>query len=129
MNTDKARDFRQEAQATHSFPRMEAYRDQTKAFAITPQFEATGSFDRTTGLAPVRVGAKGTGKWGFIDRTGKFVINPQFGNAKRFEEDTGLASVRVGDKKTGRWGFIDKTGKFVINPQFEGDDDVLGWFE
>ena|SRR5438094_7578732 len=46
------------------------YIDKNGKFAINPQFDLAGDFDR--GLAPVWVG----GRQGYIDKQGKFVWNP-----------------------------------------------------
>ncbi len=118
-NTDRTDIDRERQQLAEERPKYESQKNENdhayEIFAIKPQFDWVGSFK--DGLAPVRVGDKKLGKYGFINKQGRIVIQTTFIDAKNFEE--GLAAVKIGDASTGKWGFIDKNGVFVISPQFD----------
>lgn len=83
------------------------YVDETGAWVIQPQFEWTGIFSSTLGMA------EQNGKYGYIDDQGNWVIQPQFDSIQAFgSEDLAAA------EQYGMWGYIDKTGNWVIQPQF-----------
>lgn len=66
------------------------------------------------GLAPVNVGSRLHGEWGYMDKNSNFIIEPQFKEALEFTEN--LAAVKTVE---GKWGYIDRTGSFVIEPKFD----------
>lgn len=94
------------------------YLDQSRKWAIEPQFEGAREFG-DNGLAPVRQ----NGKWGFINKRGEWVIEPRLDDARPFPPKVnGVAApgVALAPARRGRlWGFVDGTGRFAIEPQYE----------
>jgi hypothetical protein len=69
------------------------------------------------GLAAIRIGDWGNGKWGFVDENGIEVVPVKYDDVVDFSD--GLAKVRIGDYKTGKWGFVDKTGREVVPIEYD----------
>ena len=64
------------------------------------------------------VGARQSGRWGFVDRSGGWALSPRFDEVGPFHE--GFAPVRM----AGRWGYADRLGRVVVPPLF---DDVTAF--
>lgn len=118
------------------------YIDNTGKIAIEAKLLAAKEFDKTVGVARVKLGeewmyirkngdtfkvngATGFGdfsdglayakmgeKVGFVNDKGDWAIEAKFDKVRDFQG--GYAAVRVGEK----WGVINKKGEFVVEPQF-----------
>ena len=115
---------------------------------IEPKFQSTKDFDKTSGLARVKINdkwaytnkageitnvddteawgdfneglAKGKkgGKTGYYDSKGAWVIEPKYEGGRDFKN--GFAAIKL----NGKWGFINNKGEIVVEPQFSGIKDL-----
>ena len=115
---------------------------------IKPTFQSAKDFDKSTGLARVKLEdkwcytdksgkittitdteawgdfndglAKGkkAGKVGYYDSKGSWVIEAKYEGGRDFKN--GFAAIKL----NGKWGFINNKGEVVVEPKFSGIKDL-----
>ena len=97
-------------------------------FVVEPQFIAPQNyglgFDFTEGLAPIRMRAGESKKYGFIDDHGQMAISPKYLHASEFRD--GGAAVSVGDSSFSSADFKSQRERMSLAETFFDEFKVIG---